>query len=91
MPKDALEPKFAPLKHAARSSGLTEYQVRALFSAGEIVLIKVGRATLVELAPLDACLERKKVTKLPSSGEMKRLRKIRTDKMRRANPAPQVQ
>ena len=84
MPNDVLNPTYGRLNMAQATRGLTRAQLYILINTGEIEAAKVGRATLIKLSTLDAYLERQRFTKFPSADEMRRRRKIRTERAQRS-------
>jgi excisionase family DNA binding protein len=85
MPKNTIEPTYASIANTAKARGLTRDQIYKLIHAGEIEAAKVGRATLIKLATVDAYLERKRITQFVLADSMRALRKRKAERMRRTS------
>jgi excisionase family DNA binding protein len=72
---DILQPVKARLQVAAKSRGLSRAALYKLIKDRRLVAFKVGRATLVNLADLDALIEEQQVSEFPNAAEMSRRRR----------------
>jgi hypothetical protein len=77
-------PLKARFKDAAARHGLTRNQLyRLIADDPSIAVYKIGRGTHIDIATLDAAIERRRVTELPTVEEMRRRRQIAIDRKRR--------
>jgi excisionase family DNA binding protein len=86
-----LEPVWARIDEVAQSRGLTRAKIYQLIKSGALVPAKLGRATLIKCAELDAHIEGQRVAVLPGREEMKRRRNLGIDRQeaaRRRSPTP---
>jgi excisionase family DNA binding protein len=84
---ETLQPVKARIEPALKSRGLTRAHGYKLIKEGKLHAWKVGRATLIDLAELDALIDSQRVTEFKDATEMSRRRREGIARKRKAQRA----